>query len=142
MSWLIIALLVWLSFRSLWRRNDRPPPNLHQPWLAKPKPLYDDEESRPDNVRFPTWDEAFNRQVTDEIRFRIEYADNDGVVSEREITPLSIHLRRGQPDVYITAYCYMRAEERTFRSDRIQFTMNLKTKRVINDLGQYLRARY
>lgn len=99
-------------------------------------------ETRPDNPRFPTWDAAMNRVVTDDLRFNIEYSDRDGVVTEREITPKSIHLQPGEPAVHIVAYCHLRNEERTFHSDRILGAFNLKTRRHISNLGQYLRGRY
>lgn len=100
------------------------------------------DQSRPDNPRFQTWDEAFKRPITDDLRFFIENMGRDGEIIEREITPKSLHLMRGQPWLFILAQCHLRNEERTFRSDRIQFARNLKTNRVINDLGSYLRSRY
>lgn len=109
-------------------------------WFRKASPAAGD--SRPDNPRFQTWDEAFNRAITHDLRFFIEYVNRDGEISERVITPKSIHLMRGQKWLFIKAQCHLRNDERTFRSDRIQFARNLKTKRVINDLGAYLRSRY
>ncbi len=109
-------------------------------WFRKESPAAGD--SRPDNPRFQTWNEAFNRAITDDLRFFIEYVNRDGEISERVITPKSIHLMRGQKWLFIKAQCHLRKDERTFRSDRIQFARNLKTKRVINDLGAYLRSRY
>ncbi|MGI0525744.1 WYL domain-containing protein [Rhizobium giardinii] len=99
-------------------------------------------DSRPDNPRFQTWDEAFNRPIGDDLRFLIKYVNRDGEITKRVIAPTSIHLMRGQPWLFIKAQCHLRNAERTFRSDRIQFARNLKTKRVINDLGAYLRSRY
>jgi hypothetical protein len=99
-------------------------------------------DSRPDNPRFPSWEEAFNRPIGDDLRFFIEYVNRDGEITKREITPTSIHLMRGQEWLFIKAQCHLRKDERTFRSDRILFARNLKTKRVIGDLGAYLRSKY
>lgn len=109
-------------------------------WFRKESPAAGD--SRPDNPRFQSWDEAFNRAITDDLWFFIEYVNRDGEVSERVITPKSIHLMRGYKWLLIKAQCHLRNDERTFRSDRIQFVRNLKSNRVINDLGAYLRSRY
>ncbi|MBX3597322.1 MAG: hypothetical protein KF874_07105 [Rhizobiaceae bacterium] len=91
---------------------------------------------------YENWDAAFNRDITDEQRFWIEYSDENGEVTEREIRPISIHLIRESYIVYIKSLCYLRREMRTFRSDRILSARNLKTNRSIIDLGQYLRSRY
>lgn len=98
--------------------------------------------SKPDNPRFATWEEAMNRPITDDLRFLIEYQDANGVVTEREIRPLRIELKANRPEVTIVAHCYLRNEERPFRSERILKTLNRQTGRKLNDLGQYLRARY
>lgn len=145
MAWMLgiaIACLVWLVWRQQRQAKAEKQAALSEPWRKKQFRHDDEPESRPENPRFPTWDAAFNRTVTDELRFLIEYADGNGEVTEREITPISIHLIRGSPDLYIKAFCHRRQEERTFRSDRIVSARNLKTNRRIGDLGQYLRGRY
>lgn len=137
----VFAACVWFL-----RRIDRPPP-------APPeddRPLFTvtvtsrviSGDSRPDNPRFATWEEAMNRPVTDALRFRIEYCDADGVVTEREIAPIAIKLRANEPAVRIDAHCFLRNEGRTFHSARILSAVNLQTGRPIRDLGQYLRSRY
>ena len=92
-------------------------------WFRKELPAAGD--SRPDNPRFQTWNEAFNRAITDDLRFFIEYVNRDGEISGRVITPKSIHLMRGEKWLFIKAQCHLRNDERTFRSDRIQFARNL-----------------
>ena len=113
----------------------------HEPWRNR---QYDPTilDDGPSGDRFANWDEAFNRAISDDLTFAIEYADREGVVTEREISPTSIHLIRFEPVIYIKAYCHMRKETRTFRSDRIMECRNLKTGRKIADLGQYLRGKY
>ena len=58
-------------------------------------------DSRPDNPRFQTWNEAFNRAITDDLRFFIEYVNRDGEISGRVITPKSIHLMTKRPKVVV-----------------------------------------
>lgn len=99
-------------------------------------------ENGPDNPRFSNWEEALNRPVTDELLFRIEYCDRDGVLTTRDIVPKKIHLRPGRPEIKITAHCYLRDDERTFHSERILAAQNLKTGRAIKDLSDYLRRKY
>lgn len=98
--------------------------------------------TRPDNPRFKTWDDAMNRPIGDDERFSIEYADYNGEITERIITPKMIHLMGGRSEIYISALCHLRNEERTFRSDKILSSRNLKTNRIISDLGAYLRKKY
>ncbi|MFP4383940.1 MAG: WYL domain-containing protein, partial [Spirochaetia bacterium] len=51
-------------------------------------------------------------------RYNITYMDSSGQYTEREIQVLRITHRNGIP-VYIKAYCRLRMENRTFRTDRI-----------------------
>ncbi|WGD31207.1 WYL domain-containing protein [Ancylobacter sp. WKF20] len=111
-----------------------------RPWVGRQHRPTDDPDSRPDNGK--TWDEVFNRPVTDPLRFEIEYQDRDGVVTTRTIRPLSIHLIRYEPWIYIHAFCETRQEERSFHSERVLSARNLRTNRPIKDLGQFLRRTY
>lgn len=112
-----------------------------EPWKKyQPNPL--DTSSRPDNPKFATWDEAMNRPITDDLQFMIEYVDSDGEITERMIKPLVIHLMAGKTTIYIDAFCTVRNDIRSFRSDRILAARNMQTKREISDLGNYLRGRY
>lgn len=115
-------------------------PTATEPWLGRQHNLVQDPDDRPNSAE--SWEAVYNRAVTDTLRFDIEYADDDGIVSQRTITPKSIHLVRHEPWVYIKAHCSLRGDERTFRSDRILRTKNLQTNRALKDLGQYLRGRY
>ena len=110
------------------------------PWAGRQHRQNSDPSDKPHG--YNSWEEAFNRPVTDDLRFKIEYVDSDGVVTTREIRPISIHLLRGKAELYIKARCGLRNDERTFFSPRIQSTINLQTGRKINDLGQYLRGKY
>lgn len=114
---------------------------IEKPWRARQN-IPDDPNDRPDGRQFASWDEAYNRPITDNLRFRIEYEDMSGTVTFREITPIMIHLMSQDPTCYIEAHCHLQHDQRTFRSDRILSTQNLQTGRSIKDLGQYLRSRY
>ena len=50
-------------------------------------------------------------------QFRITYVDFNGEVTERVIEPLRIYSNEGS--IYIHAFCFLRGEDRTFRTDRI-----------------------
>lgn len=115
-------------------------PTVEEPWRGRQHNLVSDPDDRPNSAA--SWEEVYNRPITDQLHFEIEYADEDGVVTERVITPKSIHLVRHEPWVYIRAACSLRGSERTFKSDRIQRCRNLQTNRPLKDLGQYLRGRY
>lgn len=115
-------------------------PTAEQPWRGRQGEHLRGDSSKPNGAE--PWEEVYNRRVTDDLLFSIEYADSDGVVTEREIRPISIHLVRNEAFVYIKAHCSARQDTRTFHSDRIQSTKNLKTGRMIGDLGQYLRGKY
>ncbi|SMD10154.1 hypothetical protein SAMN06297251_12742 [Fulvimarina manganoxydans] len=120
------------------RENWNPTPG--EPWRGRQMNLVEDPARKPYNAE--SWDEVYNRSIGDDLEFWIQYADEDGVVTERTIRPKSIHLVRSESWVYIKADCSLRGADRTFRSDRIQAARNLKTNRPIKDLGQYLRSRY
>jgi|GEM_PF-4975462 len=141
MDWLLIAAVVlvvaWFVRRRA-RKTDNPAPN--PPFEASV--TVREIESKPDNPRFATWEEAMNRRVTDRLRFAIEYADTDGIVTERVIVPHMIRLTAHEPEVLIEAWCELRREERSFRSERILKTTNLQTDRPLKDLGQWLRKHY
>lgn len=122
--------------------NRHPEEDLSEPWRGRQHLPTDDPNDKPEGERFETWEEAFNRQISDKLEFMIEYADFHGVVTERNIEPISIHLIRESPDLYIKAFCHLRNSERTFLSSRIQSCVNLRTKRSITNLGQYLRSKY
>ncbi len=60
--------------------------------------------------------------------FEIEYADADGVVTERVITVRNITTSSDLQKTYVRAFCHWRKSERTFRVDRI-----LKIRQISND---------
>lgn len=72
-------------------------------------------------------------------QFRISYADEDGVVTERDIYVDRWH-KKGNI-TYYNCWCFLRDEKRTFRSDRILDTINIDTNRRIKDISAYM-ARY
>jgi hypothetical protein len=53
----------------------------------------------------------------DNLRYRIHYADVDGVVTERSIRLIAVQREYGR--AYIVAHCALRDAERSFRADRI-----------------------
>ena len=79
-------------------------PWYHQPWVEAQK--WTKTADPPENGKYATWDEALNRPITDALRFEIEYADRDGVVTERTIRPQMIHIAGDW--LYIEAYCETR----------------------------------
>lgn len=69
-------------------------------------------------------------------QYKITYADEDGVVTDREIYIHNFYKRGGV--AYFQCWCFLRDEKRTFRSDRILDTVNLSTNRRIKDLYAYI----
>ena len=154
----LIAILFWVIFR-FWKRSvdkDRDwfDQKLHRKqgkryhsfspndsgYSIESYVEYDEELTQPDG--YDSWYEALNRPVTQEHLFWIEYCDRDGVITEREIVPKSIHLQPKQSELLIKAQCNLRGEERSFYTARIQDCKNLQTNRKIKNLGVYLRDRY
>lgn len=68
--------------------------------------------------------------------FRIEYSDDDGVVTTRDI--YVYRYRENQGVWNLDCWCYLRDDRRTFRSDRILSAVNLDTNRRIRDIVRYL----
>ncbi len=69
-------------------------------------------------------------------QYRITYADEDGVVTEREIY-VDNWRKRGAVTYYF-CWCFERDAQRTFRSDRILETVNVQTGRRIKDISAYI----
>lgn len=65
--------------------------------------------------------------------FWIEYCDAEGEITKRNITPLW-----DMPNTAFRAWCHLRADERTFRNERILRCIQLNTKIEIIDLKGYL----
>lgn len=137
MEWLIggaiIIAIVWMARRKK-----------VETWQAPPRadPPSRVAETVPDNPRFATWEDALNRRVDGDERFLIEYADADGIVTEREIRPRMLRLTPNRSEIEIEAWCALRQDIRNFRSDRMLAAKNMRTGRAIADLGIYLRSRY
>jgi hypothetical protein len=76
--------------------------------------------------------------VTFTPMFRIEYADQDGVLTERDICPIKYeHVDRRI--LRVRAWCFLQNDTRSFRTDRVLRVHNIETGRHIQDLGRYLR---
>lgn len=135
-----LAIIVVAAVALYWFFHRRKPIEPERP--SRPGVPLRDDGTVPDNPRFKTWEEALNRPITGEERFLIEYADADGVITEREIRPRMIHLKPNRSEVEIEAWCALRQDYRNFRSDRVLAARNLRTNRPIADLGSYLRSRY
>ena len=72
--------------------------------------------------------------------FFIEYADADGVITERKICVLGLRMR-GERSL-IKAWCHLRYGPRWFRADRILAARDLATGRTVVDLPSYLLLNY
>lgn len=140
----ISLLLIWVVYRFWKRRTLR-----HQlqqessieTYFTMETNIYSEEtESLPH--AYASWHEALNRPVTDRLLFWIEYADRNGVMTERTIIPTGIQIIPKQSDIIIKAHCNLRDNERSFYSQRILQAKNLLTQRPIKDLGSYLRNKY
>ena len=142
MEWIFLATVLFAAVSAGWWLRGPGKPAESEPWHGRQSLHSDDPNSLPDNDRFATWDDAFNRRIKDKQEFAIEYVDRDGVITNRTIRPLSIHLIRNSPELYIKAFCLLRQEPRTFISSSIRDCINTKTNRKISDLGQHLRRKY
>ena len=68
-------------------------------------------------------------------QFNITYADEDGVVSKRDIFVDRFYKKGGV--THYRCWCFLRDDLRTFRGDRILETVNLQTGRRIKDIEAY-----
>lgn len=82
------------------------------------------------------------RAVTASLRFDIQYADRDGVVTERQIQPNAIAKVKDSDDVMIYAICSLRNDVRSFLSSRILRCVHVQTGEAVEDLGRFLQSRF
>lgn len=80
--------------------------------------------------------DAYRFDGTATPQYAITYADEDGVITDREIYVDAWRKRDGV--IYYYCWCFLRDERRTFRSDRILETTNLRTGRRIRDISTYI----
>lgn len=124
----VAAGVVWVLRR--WRRDreevrpwpeDPPEPAQVTLSLSMETRAYDPAKNRFDGLAYP--------------EFHIVYADEDGVVTDRDIF---VHDWRKKGQVtYYDCWCYLRDQRRMFRSDRMLEITNLSTKRKIKDISAY-----
>ncbi len=72
--------------------------------------------------------------------YEIEYADGFGVVTNRVIRVEQVY--RGVETGYVEAFCYLRDDLRTFRTDRIQAMFSHRTGERIADPVAHFEAYY
>lgn len=132
MEWVAIAAVVIAIW--YWRRKRKTRQNPHIVWrnthdfggytieTSATLREIDPNAYRFDNTAFP--------------QYRITYADEDGVVTDREIYVDNWYKRGGI--TYYKCWCFLRDERRTFRSDRILDTINVQTGRRIKDISAYV----
>ena len=136
-----VRLIIILRRRKKAQKVEAEPPAepwYHEPWIEAQKWIETAEP--PESGKYATWHEALNRPITDELRFAIEYADVDGVVTERTIQPEMIHIAGDR--LYIAAFCEERQETRTFLDSNIRTVKNLQTGRNLAGLGAHLQKKY
>lgn len=144
--WIVVAAVVLAVWA--WSRRSTPeiriPGRRPEPTKAAPPPLRRDPP-RPMPAPQPVASVSFSLRSYDSSdpvnhtpEYSIEYADADGVVTERQIAILS----RGWKDETFKAWCFLRSEQRTFRYDRVLSARNLRTGRSIKSLGDYVRRNW
>ena len=150
---LIIALLMLRRFDRT-KRQDLPAlrtPHTEQPaarTIAVPKlEIKYVERQTPDeiNIAWPSKKRIYG-DIEEQVEmpakayraFNIQYTDEDGVITERDIYPIRVQSFENGRKV-IHAWCYLRSEMRTFKNWSIDATVNLHTGKRIEDLGRYLR---
>lgn len=130
--WIVVAAVVLAVWA--WSRRSTPeirvPGRRPEPTKAAPPPMA--------SVSFSLRSYDSSDPVNYTPEFSIEYADADGVVTERQIAILS----RGWKDETFKAWCFLRSEQRTFRYDRVLSARNLRTGRSIKSLGDYVRRNW
>ncbi len=73
-------------------------------------------------------------------RYRINYEDQRGLKTERDIQVKRVHENRGQ--YAIDAHCLLRNAHRSFLSERIQKAVNLDTGEIVENLARDAMAQY
>ncbi|MGV2980680.1 WYL domain-containing protein [Camelimonas sp. ID_303_24] len=151
----VAACVIYLCVRA-WLRQPKPPPppvDIDPERLTSrgagvryepPAPAASDgamkrpERVRPTNFAIKAHRRTINGTVNAAIKpqFRIEYADEDGVVTERDVFLLAI--REDGDLVYCIVWCFVRNDARTLRADRILSASDLMTGKSIESLSPYL----
>ena len=128
-SILIVAVPTWVLWRLFWPKP-KPP--------EEPRPVggfFDRVETRPVERTAPPPRRESSFAPRGAFReYRIEYADYQGVVTERDIYVLAIDA--DDPDM-IKAWCYDRDDTRSFRSSRVIEATHLPTGRRVKDLARH-----
>lgn len=128
-SILIVAVPTWVLWRLFWPKPKRP---------EEPRPVggfFDRVETRPVERTAPPPRRESSFAPRGAFReYRIEYADYQGVVTERDIYVLAIDA--DDPDM-IKAWCYDRDDTRSFRSSRVIEATHLPTGRRVKDLARH-----
>lgn len=143
--WIVVAAIVLAVWA--WSRRSTPEiriPGRH-PDSTKAAPPLRRDQARATPASQPVASSSFSLRSYDSSapvnhipEYAIEYADADGVVTERQIAILS----RGWKDETFKAWCFLRSEQRTFRYDRVLSARNLRTGRSIKSLGDYVRRNW
>jgi len=96
------------------------------------------QKSREQNDMYKEWEERYKDKTDTEVRktLYIEYEDMDGNYSERYIQVKNVYKKGGI--IYIAAYCFLQADERTFRADRILSIMDKPEGPKIKDIKGFL----
>jgi WYL domain len=120
----LLALIIWFVVRRRRARRNAEVLRLQEQWIEdagkgwnqKPQPFRSTSPEKPASVALPR---ATNLAVPvrDGLDYEIEYADVDGVVTQRSIQLVAVEGTVGA--TYIRAFCRLRHAERTFRADRI-----------------------
>lgn len=105
-----------------WRTTSAQTPSGVSITLTSSVREYDANKYRFDGLARPEW--------------QIEYADEDGVVTERQVYVDRWWDRGGV--TYYDCWCYLRDQRRTFRSDRVLGVRNLDTNRKVKSIHGYL----
>lgn len=107
-------------------------------------PLQNFEAQRPDFVIDNTIDDAgeFYEAEFSPFNARLEftYTNQKGITVARQVDVKEIAFT--QSGGWITGYCHLRKEQRTFRMDRIKECFDLESGEIINDLKDSLERRY
>ena len=82
------------------------------------------------------WDDI-HEDVWVDSKLSIKYVNANGEYSER-----NIDIKNYDGSCYLRGYCYLRNERRTFRIDRVQECVDIKTGYLVEDIPKFLRSQY
>jgi hypothetical protein len=138
MKFIIFLVVAYVLYRIIRSAQTKPARTVER--IARPayRERQNSHNSGYDNWEGAFWDVQTPRDLS--ANLRIEYRDGAGSETKRDIQLMRYGPWEG--GAILWAYCHLRQANRTFRTDRVLKCVDLDTGEVIDDLANWLDAKY